>query len=109
MNYANYWTGLADFISNGDYEMPGDSIGVIVRVVTLANNKDEFIKKVDEVFQNIGLKLIVIEEVELFNVFLDKEFVTEDHEIYEFWDEIINLNDYDVVCGYFHFYSSDDA
>ena len=100
----NYWTGLADFISN---EMPSNAIGIVARVVTYAVTFEDFETKVRDIEENSGGSLIVIEEPFRVADFL-KKALDENHEIYELL-ETAKKNLDDVVYGKYKYYTQNDA
>lgn len=108
MNYQDYWTGLANLVSDGTYEMPENAIGMITRFVTFATNYDDFLQKANDVAKKSGLKLIFIEEPERVNAFLKHQWATDDHEIYELLEQAEKIKE-NVVCGEFHYYTHNDA
>lgn len=108
MNYQYYWTGLANMVSDGAYQMPINAIGLITRVVTFANSYDEFLQKVSDVADKSGLKLIHLDEAEVLSDFLAHQWVTDDHEIYEIMEQAEKIVE-NVVSGEIEYYTHDDA
>ncbi|MBS1797135.1 MAG: hypothetical protein JSS81_25130 [Acidobacteria bacterium] len=108
MDYENYWTGFADLVSNGGFEMPRDAVGLITMVVAFAGSYDEFFEKVGATAESIGLKLIWIDEPETIADYLKKNEVAGHHEIFELLAEA-ERHPADVHCGDFFYYTHDDA
>ncbi len=65
------------------FELPKDVKGAIYRVLTFAENRETFVKKVTEILENSGDEVIFIEEVESLTEFLEHSRLIDDHEIYE--------------------------
>lgn len=105
MKSDDYWTGLADVISD---DLPENVKGAIYRVLTFAESHDDFIQKVTEILENSGDKLIFVEEAENLTEFLKHSWLLEDHEIYEMMPTA-EKNKNDVVTGQIEFYAHDDA
>lgn len=59
MKTDDYWTGLADVISD---ELPENVKGANYRVLTFAESYEGFVQKVTETLENSGDKVIFIEE-----------------------------------------------
>lgn len=105
MNKKKYWTGIVDVTSE---ELPDGIKGALYRVVTYADNYQNFVEKVTTILANFGDTVLVIEESSTLSDFLENGYIDQDHEIYEML-ETATKNKQDVICGGIEYYSFDDA
>lgn len=99
-NYLDIWIGLAKVTSQNKKILQGAK-NAFVQVIAHSHSKQVFRKKVAQALDEMGIKLIRLEDVEVFNKRIKKFEV--DSKLLDLADDIVN-NKAEICFGAFHTY-----